>query len=168
MKPVLRTPVIPRRTITLTLAALLAVASAVPAFAQSEDKLTGLDRARQATSQALELAADDGDETPPATPPGQARGKSDIGRPGMGNSARGNSDRVTGRDRAAQAIAAALKPGNGNGNGFGHGHSAEVIERLLLDGEAPATLEAEENHGAEVTAMVKAYNELKAQERTDR
>ena len=176
-----------RRMITLALAAVLVGASAVPAFAQTEDKPTGLDRARQVTLQALELAAEDVDEAPPAVPPGQAkdksdRGKSDEGNAGKGNAAegnagkgsagegnagKGNADRVTGRERAAEAIASALERGNGDGNGFGRGHSAEVLEKLL-DGESPATLEADANHGSELSAMVKAYNELKKQERTDR
>ena len=156
-----------RRIITLVLAGVLAGASAVPAFAQSEDKLTGLDRARQATMQALDLAADGVDEAPsvvppgvpPAVPPGQAKDK-----PGKGSADKGNADKVTGRARAAAAIASALARGNGNGNGFGRGHALEVVA-LLLDDKTPDALETDENHGAEVSAMVKAYNELKAQER---
>jgi len=166
-----------RRIITLILAGALAGASAVPALAQSEDKPTGLERARQAAAQALELAAGGGDAAlpvvPPAVPPGQAKDKPGKG-PGDNDNAKGNADngnphnddaeRVTGRTRAAAAIAAALARGNGKGNGFGRGHALEVIE-LLLDDKTPAALETDENHGAIVSAMVKAYNELKAQER---
>ena len=152
-----------RRIIILTLAAILAGASAVPAFAQSEEKLTGLDRARQATMRALELAAaDDVTEAPPAVPPGQAnKDKADKGKPD-----KDKTNRATGRKRAEQAIASALNRDNGNGNGFGRGHAAEVIANLISSGEAPAMLEADDNHGAEVSAMVKTYNELKARERT--
>ncbi len=151
-----------RRIIILSLAATLAGASAVPAFAQSEEKLTGLDRARQATMRALELAAsDDVTEAPPAVPPGQAKkDKTDKGKPDSDK-----TNRATGRKRAEQAIATALGRGNANGNGFGRGHAAEVIANLI-EGEAPPMLEADENHGAEVSAMVKTYNELKARERT--
>ncbi len=151
-----------RRIIILTLAATLAGASAVPAFAQGEEKLTGLDRARQATMRALELAAgDEVTEAPPAVPPGQAeKDKTDKGKPD-----KGKSDRATGRKRAEEAIATALDRDKGNGNGFGRGQAAEVIANLI-EGEAPAVLAADENHGAEVSAMVETYNELKARERT--
>lgn len=156
-----------RRMITLASAAVLVGSFAVPAFAQTEDKPTGLDLARQVTLQALELAAADGDEASPAVPPGQARDKSDKGKPDKGNAGKGDDDRVTGRDRAAQAVASALERGNGDGNGFGRGHLAEVLQKLL-DGDSPATLEAETNHGSEVSAMVRAFNELKKRERTNR
>lgn len=169
-----------RRIITLILAGLLAGASAVPAFAESEDKLTGLERARQATQQALDLAADDVAEAPSAVPPGQAKenpgkGPARNGETGKGNANAnanankgnphdGDTGKLTGRARAAAAIASALARGNGNGNGFGRGHALEVIE-MLLDGQTPDALEVDENHGAQVSAMVKAYNALKAKER---
>lgn len=163
-----------RRIITLILAGILAGASAVPALAGSEDKATGLERARQATMQALEFAADDAGEAPPAVPPGQgnekpAKGAADNGKRGKGNAGKGNArdgevEKVTGRARAAAAIASALARGNGNGNGFGRGHALEVIDLLLAD-QTPDALETDENHGAEVSAMVRAYNALKAKER---
>ena len=162
-----------RRIITLALAGILIGASAVPAFAQTEDKLTGLDRARQAAQQALEYGANETDAASPTVPPGHAEdgpGKGNQGRanqgnanPGKGTAHTGDSDKLTGRARAAAAIANALARGNGNGNAFGRGHALEVIE-MLRDGKTPDTLDAE-NHGAEVTAMVRAYNELKARER---
>ncbi len=165
-----------RRIITLILAGLLAGASAVPALAESDDKLTGLERARQATQQALDAAADDGDEARPAVPPGQAKENPGKGPANNGNAGKGKADKgnphdddipkVTGRARAAAAIASAMARGNGNGNGFGRGHALEVIE-LLLDGETPDALETDESHGAQVSAMIKAYNALKAQERAE-
>jgi hypothetical protein len=163
----LGTPMRHRRIITLILAGLLAGASAVPAFAETEDKLTGLERARQATGQALELAAEDGGETSPAVPPGQVKERPGKGPAANGKSAKGNpheseTRKVTGRARAAAAIASAMA--RENGNGFGRGHALEVIE-LVLAGEAPEALETDENHGPEVRAMVKAYNEIKAKER---
>lgn len=90
----------------------------------------------------------------------------DDGSSGNANNGKSNrpdqAESLKGRERAAQAIAAAMERGNGNGNGFGRGHSAEVIEKLL-NGESPATIEGEDNHGALVSAMVKAYNELRRQ-----
>lgn len=175
-----------RRIITLILAGALAGASAVPALAQSEDKPTGLELARRAAAQAVELAADGADAAlpvvSPTVPPGQdkdkpGRGPADNGNANKGNVDKGDADKgnadkgnphdedvekVTGRARAAAAIATALA--KGNGNGFGRSHAREVIE-LLLDDKTPAALETDENHGAKVSAMVKAFNELKAQER---
>lgn len=157
----------------------------MPALAQTEDELTGLDRARQAMQQALEYSANDLVDAPPTIPPGHADGnpgkanpgkanpgkanpgKANPGKanPGKGSTGKGNSGELTGRARAAAAIASAIARGNGNGNGFGRGHALEVIQ-MLRDGTTPASLESDGNHGAEVSAMVKAYNELKAQART--
>jgi hypothetical protein len=158
-----------RRIITLILAGILAGASAVPAFADSEDKPIGLDRARQATMQAIELAADDVEEAPPAVPPGQAKDKPGKDTPDRGNANKGNphigeNKKLMGRARAAAAIASALAREDGNGNAFGRGHAREVIQLLLAD-KTPEALETDESHGAAVSAMVRAYNELKAKER---
>ena len=136
-----------RPLVTLALVALLAALMAAPASAE-EEKLTGLDRARQASLQAIDrangrLAEARGGELPPGLD---------------------REDKVTGRAIAAQAITAAMERGNGNGNAYGRGNSLRVLT-ALLNGESPATLEAAPNHGANVSAMVKAYNELKQQER---
>lgn len=131
----------------LALVALVALAAAPAASAQDE-KPTGLERARQAAVKAIDHADGRAAEARGGElPPGLAR-----------------TDRLTGRARAAQAIAAAMERGNGNGNAYGRGRSQQVLE-LLLAGESPATLEADSTHGSRVSAMVKAYNELRKQER---
>ncbi len=132
---------------TVALTVLVAVTVVTPAFAQDE-KPTGLERARQASMKALDhangrMAEARGGELPP----------------GLSNSAK-----LTGRARAAEAIAAAMARGNGNGNAYGRGRSLEVLT-LLLSGDSPAALESAPTHGANVSAMVSAYNELKRQER---
>jgi len=152
-----------RRIITIILAGILAGGSAVPAFADSDDQPSGLDRARQATLQAIELAADDADEAPPAVPPGHTKDQPGKGKANKGNPHDGKVEQ-TGRARAAAAIASAIVRENGNGNAFGRGHASEVI-RLLLTGEIPDALETDQSHGAEVSAMVRTYNELRAKER---
>ena len=133
--------------VTLGVIALLAAVMAAPASAQDK-KLTGLDRARQVSLQAIErangrMAEARGEELPPGL---------------------SGQDKVTGRARAAQAIAAAMERGNGNGNAYGRGNALRVLE-ALLSGESPATIEDAPNHGQNVRAMVRAYNELKKQQR---
>ena len=141
-----------RRIAVLAMAAAITAATAVPAMAQSEAKLTGLDRARQATLQAVERANSRAVEARGETPPGLAK--------------KSGEDKLTGRDRAAAAIAAGLARGNGNGNANGRGHSAAVLYQLL-NGESPSELVDEGTHGAEVSSMVKAHNELRRQERAE-
>lgn len=132
-----------RTLITAVLVALLGTAT-VPALAE-EDKATGLERARQASTKAIEHAN---------ARMVEARG---------GELPRGlREDRVTGRARAAQAIAAAMERGNGNGNAFGRGRSAQVLD-ILLEGGSPRVLESDASHGAAVRDMVKAHNELRKQ-----
>ena len=132
----------------LAVAIALAVMSAGAAHA-ADDKLTGLDRARQASMQAIDRAEGRMVEARGGElPPGLAK----------------QVDKLTGRERAAQAITAAMERGNGNGNAFGRGHSLEVLT-LLVKGESPDALEDAPNHGANVSAMVRAYNELKKQQR---
>jgi hypothetical protein len=175
-----------RRVFPLALAALLAAALASPA--QAEESAEGIDLARQFAARAIEMASGalDTDVTVTA-PPGPSNDVSERGRgnPGApkgpdngkakgrdkGNPDPGNgrvtpgksddSDRLKGRERATIAIAEALERGNGAGNAFGRGHAAEVIEKLRV-GESPATLAQDESHGAKVSAMVTAYNELKS------
>jgi len=137
-----------RRFTVIALSAVLTAATVAPAFAQSEEKLTGLDRARQATMQALEQASSRAAEARGEVPPGLAK-----------QSAEG---KLTGRDKAAASIAKGLANGNGNGRG----RSTEVLQNLL-NGKSPVTLEGAANHGAVVSAMVKAHNELRRQERAD-
>ncbi len=145
-----------RRLLTIAIVTVLSVATAAPVMAQ-EEKATGLERAREASMKALDHANARAIEARGGKlPPGLAK----ADKANKGNKA----DKLTGRERAAASIAAALERGNGNGNGFGRGHSAEVLG-LLLAGESPAALESGENHGARVSAMVKAYNELKKAEK---
>ncbi len=129
--------------------ALLVVAVFVTSFpaaatAEEHEKLTGLERAAQATLQGLE----------------KSQGRA-AEAPGRENRARGldeQKDKVTGRERAAAAIAAALARGNGAGNAFGRGHAADVLGILL--GELPGELN-EANHGQAVREMVHAYNAIR-------
>lgn len=134
-----------RRALVLSLAASMFIAVfATAAVADEHEKLTGLERAAQATMQGLE----------------KSQGKAaDV--PGQVNRARGldkDDEKLTGRERAAAVIAAAIARGNGNGNAFGRGHAAEVLGILL--GEIPGELNTL-NHGQTVRAMVQAYNELR-------
>ena len=141
----------PRRFAVFAMAAAITAATAVPAIAQSEGKLTGLDRARQATMQALEQANSRAAEARGEIPPGLAK--------------KDGETKLTGRDRAAAAIAEGLARENGNGNANGNGSGRAAVLQKLLDGESPANLAHDENHGAEVSAMVRAHNELRRQER---
>lgn len=139
---------------TLALAASLVFSTTAPAFAANEDKLTGLDRARQASMKALDHANGRAQEARGELPPGQAKADKPA-----------KDDRLTGRERAAASIAKGLERGNGNGNAYGRGHAAEVLSGLL-NGKAPTALDDQSNHGAAVSAMVKAFNELKKQQRS--
>ncbi len=117
------------------LAAALVASMATP-VAAAPDHATGLERAREMSMKAFD------------------HGKS-ADAPGHNE-----DDKVTGRERAAQAIAKGLDRGNGNGNAFGRGHSAAVLQELL-DGGSPSELAGE--HGAAVSKMVKAFNALRQQ-----
>lgn len=68
-------------------------------------------------------------------------------------------DKLTGRERAAEVIAAAIARGNGNGNAFGRGHALWVHE-MLAAGDIPGQIK-EEGHGHAVREMVHAFNELR-------
>jgi hypothetical protein len=135
----------------LVLSVLVALVAGTLSAGAAESASTGLDRARQAASEAAAaatgLASDDAPE------------------------------KVTGRERAARAIAAALERGeegedakkpkkdkesedNGNGHGWGRGHSAAVHE-ILAAGGSPSEIAGE--HGKAVREMVHAYNALKKQ-----
>jgi hypothetical protein len=129
----------------LVLAVLLASTTVAPASAQ-EEKPTGLERARQASVQAIDHAS----------------GRAAEARGGELPPGLRDTDRVTGRARAAQAIAAAME--RGNGNGYGRERSQQVLA-LLLSGKTPSVLEADSTHGSSVSAMVGAYNQLRKQER---
>lgn len=170
------TPMRRMRLLILTVTAALVATMAAPAFAQAADDLTGLDLARRATMQALDLAEDFDDAAPVEGPTDDGdksnNGQSDKAKTDNGNKGKSDAvkpdkaDKVTGRDQAAAAIADAIERGNGNGNAFGQGRSAEVIEKLLND-ESPAVLEADDSHGAKVSAMVETYNELRKRDNED-
>lgn len=175
-----------RRMATIAGAAVLAAASVTPALAA--DQPTGLELAREVASHAVELASNSEDvdvavTAPPGTTDdgvdpgsqgkgrgqgkGQGKNPADPGKSSEAPGKSGDSEKLTGRDRAAVAIAEALERNADNGNGFGRGHAAVVIEMLLI-GESPASLVADENHGAKVSAMVATYNELKSQQAESR
>lgn len=102
----------------------------------AQEKLTGLERAAQATMQGLE----------------KSQGKA-TEAPGQANRAKGHDkqrNKTTGRARAAQAIEAAIARGNGNGHAWGRGHALDVLADMNV-----------ENHGQRVRAMVHAYNTLR-------
>ena len=148
-----------KRFTVLLMAVAFSTSVAAPALAQDSVEATGLERARQAAAVAMERVADE-------TVGGSQVGGSQKVPPGLAKKkARGNRpDKATGRDRAAEAIAEGLARGNGNGHGHGRGHSAGVLQNLL-DGTRPAILEESAGHGAKVSAMVAAHNELRRQER---
>jgi hypothetical protein len=120
----------------VAMTALVLAASATPVLA-APDHATGLERAREMSMKALD----------------QVKGKS-ADAPGHNAEAK-----VTGRERALQAILKGLAKGNGNGNGNGRGHSAEVLQILIDGGSTPAELAGE--HGEAVSKMVKAFNALR-------
>ena len=110
----------------------------------AEEHATGLARAAEATMQGLE----------------KSQGNA-VDAPGQENRAQGlnnQGEKLTGRERAAQAIAAALDQGNGNGNAFGRGH-ALYIHQIFI-GAIPEVLD-QANHGQQVREMVHAFNELR-------
>ena len=125
------------------LAAAITMAMTVPAAAMP-DHATGLDRAREMSQKSFD----------------RMRGKS-ADAPGQNKA--NKDDKLTGRERALASINQGLARGNGNGNAFGRGHSAEVLQ-ALIDGRSPSELA---DHGARVSAMVKAFNALKKAERSD-
>lgn len=129
--------------ISLILVSLLVGTLAAPAMAQN-DRATGQERARIAAMQALDRAQGRMAEV---------RGQGlPLGKPG----------KASGLARAAEAVAAGLARANGNGNTFGRGQSAGVLAALMA-GESLAELDGK--HGRAVSEMVRAYNELKRQQR---
>ncbi len=132
-----------RSVVVLALVGLLVGMLATVAVA--EEKATGLERAAQATLQGLE----------------NSQGKA-ADAPGQVNRARGlnkQGDKLTGRERAREVIAAAMDRGNGNGNAFGRGHALDV-HSILAAGEIPGQMN-EANHGQAVREMVHSFNELR-------
>ncbi len=126
-----------RKLLLLSVAATLFVALfATTAVADEHEKLTGLERAAQATMQGLEKS-----QGKAADAPGQANRANGLDKQG---------NKLTGRERAAAAITAAMERGNGNGHAFGRGHAAEVLAGIAAD-----------NHGQMVRDMVHAYNALR-------
>lgn len=145
-----------RRLAGIAVAAAVVMVTPSAGVAQTEDKATGLDRAREATAQGLE----------------RARGMAGDA-PGQVNRARGlDPDRARGLDRAAEAIERARDraderargngqaegQGKGRGNAFGRGH-AEEVHRVLAGGGSPSELAGQ--HSDKVRTLVEAYNELK-------
>ena len=132
-----------KRMFAVAVAAAVFTALFAPAAVADEDeKLTGLERAAQATLQGLE----------------KSQGKA-ADAPGQANRAKGldkQGDKLTGRERAAASIAAAIA---GNGNAYGRGNSAWV-HKMLAAGEIPGQIK-EQNHGHAVRDMVHAFNELR-------
>ncbi len=109
---------------------VLIVAAAVPAFG-GESQATGLDRAREVAAEGFHAAK------------------------GLTNNP--NAD-ATGRQRAAEAIAAAL----GRGNAYGRGHGA-AVHAILAEGDSPAEIAGD--HGEAVSGMASAFNALRRQNR---
>ena len=122
-----------KRFMVFAVAAALVAAMTTPVVA-APDHATGLERAREMSMQAL------------------GHGKS-ADAPGLNK-----EGKVTGRQRALQAMADRLD--EGKGNAFGRGHGAAILE-ALLDGGSPPSLANE--HGAAVAKMVKAFNALRQQ-----
>jgi hypothetical protein len=134
-----------RRLLVVATLAAMVFSTAGSALAQGQP--TGLERAAEATLQGLE----------------KSRGKAGSA-PGQANRAKGldsQGDNLTGRERAAAAIGAAVERGNGNGNAVGRGNAADVHE-ILAGGGIPGQLKTQ-NHGQAVRAMVHAFNELRKQ-----
>ena len=119
--------------------AVLAVAAVVVVASRpvlaQPDHATGLERAREVGAKGVETA----------------RGLMEGPQAGE----------ATGLERAAQAIAAALARGNGNGHAWGRGH-AEAVHEIKANGGSPSDLAS---HGEAVRGMVRAYNELRKQNR---
>ena len=129
-----------RRPLTLILSLTAGLIAATLPVAAAQSDSTALDRAREVASEAaLNASSLFSDDVP---------------------------EKVTGRERAAQAIAAALErrgdegEDGGNGHGWGRGHSAAVHE-ILAAGGSPSEIAGE--HGQAVREMVHAYNALKKQ-----
>lgn len=133
-----------RAAILITLVGLI-VGTLAGAAAAEDEKVTGLDRARQATLQGLEKSQGNAAEAPGQV--NRAKGLRDKG------------EKLTGRERAAAAIGAAIERGNGNGNAHGRGNAAYVHE-ILAAGGIPGQMK-ETNHGQEVKAIVHAFNEMR-------
>lgn len=133
-----------RVLIPVALASLLIGVLATAATAD-DARTTGLDRAAEATLQGLEKSQGKAAEAPGQI--NRAKGLRDKG------------DKLTGRDRAAAAIAAAIERGNGNGNAYGRGN-ATYVQEILAAGGIPGQLK-EANHGQQVKELVHGYNELR-------
>ncbi len=117
------------------LSAVVLIVAAAVPAFAGEGRATGLDRAREVAAEGFHAAK------------------------GLANNP--NAD-ATGRQRAAEAIAAALGRGNGNGNAFGRGHSG-AVHAILAEGGSPAQIAGD--HGQAVLGMVRAFNELRKQNR---
>jgi hypothetical protein len=129
----------------LVVVGLVALLSTVVVGAVAADeKATGLERAAQATQQGLEKSQGKASDAP-----GQVNRASGLNKDG----------KLTGRDRAAAAIAAATERGNGNGHAFGRGNAAYVHE-ILANGGIPGQMKTT-NHGETVKDLVHAFNELR-------
>lgn len=133
-----------RAAALVTLVGLL-VGTLTTAAVADDEKPTGLDRAAQATLQGLEKSQGKAAEAP--------------GQVNRANGLRDKGDKLTGRERAAAAIGAAIERGNGNGNAYGRGNAAYVHE-ILAAGGIPGQMK-EANHGQMVKELVHAYNELR-------
>ena len=130
--------------VTAAAAAVATLMTTSASGAAAEERATGLERAAQATMHGLENARGKSSEAP-----GQAnRAK---GRANQGNKQNDkHGDKVTGRDRARQAIETAMARGNGKGHAWGRGHALDVLSDLNVD-----------NHGQKVRDLVHAYNALR-------
>ncbi len=136
-----------RRIWTLATASMLALAVAAP-VAAGPRPADAVERARDVAQHTAEKVRGKS-----ASAPGRLKDK-----PAQRGAAE-DDGKLRGRERAAAAIAAALARGNGEGNAFGRGHALRVHE-ILLAGGSPSEIAGE--HGAAVSALVKAYNAMKA------
>lgn len=133
-----------RKVLAISVVTALFVSS-LAMTVSAEEHAIGLARAAEATMQGLE----------------KSQGKA-ADAPGQENRAQGlnnQGENLTGRERAAQVIAAALERENGNGNAFGRGH-ALYVHQILAEGDIPGELN-EANHGQQVREMVHTFNELR-------
>ncbi len=133
-----------KKPLAISIATALFVSS-LALTVSADEHATGLDRAAEATIQGLEKSQDLAAEAP-----GQ-----DNRAQGLNN----QGEKLTGRERAAQAIAVALGRANGNGNAFGRGHAFD-IHQILVEGAIPEEL-IQANHGQQVRDMVHTFNELR-------
>ncbi len=137
-----------RKVLAISVVAALFVSS-LALTVSAEEHATGLARAAEATMQGLAKS-----QANAADAPGQANRAQGLENQG---------EKLTGRERAVQAIAEALAEAlgreNGNGNAFGRGHALYVHQILAGDGIPEELNEA--NHGQQVREMVHTFNELR-------